>query len=182
VAQIKDVAGQVFGRLRAIGKIGKDQFGIAYWRCECSCGNNTDVRLGALTSGATRSCGCLNQEIRSSLHRGNKYSHKHGLTNHYLYQTWATMKQRCTNPNHAKYYLYGGRGIGVCKEWSESFVKFLEDMGDRPQGHTLNRIDNDGNYCKENCEWQTYSEQNSNRRRYERLKTEKSSIYAYPTN
>jgi hypothetical protein len=92
------------------------------------------------------------------------------------------MKQRCTNPNHAKYYLYGGRGIGVCKEWSESFVKFLEDMGDRPQGHTLNRIDNDGNYCKENCEWQTYSEQNSNRRRYERLKTEKSSIYAYPTN
>lgn len=171
MAQHKDISGQVFGRLTAIIKIGKDQFGIAYWRCECSCGNNTDVRLGSLTSGATRSCGCLNQEMRTSIHKGNLHSQTHGLSEHYLYQTWATMKQRCVNPNHAKYYLYGGRGITVCDEWKNSFVKFLDDMGDRPKGHTLNRIDNDGPYCKDNCEWQTYSKQNSNRRKYKRNKT-----------
>jgi hypothetical protein len=103
--------------------------------------------------------------------KGNKNNYKHGLSFHYLYSTWSTMKSRCYNPKVPKYYLYGGRGIFVCERWRESFYNFLEDMGDRPKGHTLNRIDNDGSYCKANCEWQTYSKQNSNRRKYKRNKT-----------
>lgn len=163
--------GQVFGRLIAVGVIGSNQFGFQIWRCECSCGNNTDVLRGALLSGATKSCGCLNQERRKEILKNNLHAKTHGLSEHYLYQTWATMKQRCSNPKHAKYYLYGGRGIFVCEEWKNSFVKFLQDMGDRPNGCTLNRRDNDGPYCKTNCEWQTYSKQNSNRRKYKRNKT-----------
>ncbi len=80
------------------------------------------------------------------------------------------MKQRCYNPKHAKYRHYGGRGITVCAEWLTSFETFLLDMGDRPAGYTLSRKDNEGSYCKANCEWQTYSEQNRNRRRYKRQK------------
>lgn len=162
----KDVSGIQFGRLLAKHKIGKDKFGIALWNCECSCGNEYTTRLCSLTSGATKSCGCLNSEVIKKRAIGNTFAKTHELSKHYLYQTWSTMKQRCTNPNHAKYYLYGKRGIRVSDEWSSSFKQFLEDMGDRPEGFTLNRINNDGNYCKENCEWSSVSNQNSNRRSY----------------
>jgi len=101
---------------------------------------------------------------------GNKNAGTHGLCYHYLYRTWCTMRQRCSNPKHIKYKHYGGRGITVCDEWLTSFEQFLLDMGDRPEGHTLSRKDNEGNYCKGNCEWQTYSEQNRNRRKYKRKK------------
>jgi len=168
MAQAKDISGNVFGRLTAVFKIGKDYFGIAYWRCNCECGNSTDIRLGALTSGSTKSCGCLNDEVRHNRMMGNTYAETHRLSTHYLYGTWATMKQRCSNPKHAKFYLYGNRGISVCTRWNASFEAFLEDMGDRPEGYTLNRIDNNGDYTRDNCEWQSYSEQNRNRRPYKR--------------
>lgn len=99
---------------------------------------------------------------------GNSHALVHGLSRHPLYAVWSQMKQRCNNPNRPKYYLYGGRGIKVCDEWINDFPQFLKDMGECPPNHTLNRIDNDGNYCKKNCEWQTYSEQNRNRRKYKR--------------
>jgi hypothetical protein len=168
MAQAKDVTGLVFGRLTARNKEGKDKFGIALWKCRCECGNETVVRLCALSCGYTRSCGCLNNETRKVSMRGNTHAKVHSLSKHPLYPTWSTMKQRCINPNQGKYALYGGRGIKVCDEWMNSFPKFLEDMGERPEGCTLNRIDNDGNYCKDNCEWATHSDQNRNRRAYKR--------------
>lgn len=168
MAQLKDISGLTVGRLTAKHKVGKDRFGIALWECMCECGNNKIVRLCSLTSGTTQSCGCLNTETRKRIHKGNTNAKSHGLSKHYLYQTWSTMKQRCTNKKHSKYYLYGARGIYVCDEWMNSFEQFVKDMGDRPEGHTLGRIDNDGPYSKNNCEWQSYSDQNKNRRKYTR--------------
>lgn len=81
-----------------------------------------------------------------------------------LYSTWKGMRSRCNNPNHSRYKDYGERGISVCKEWDD-FYTFYLDMGDRPEGKTLDRLNNEGNYCKENCKWSTIKEQNRNSRR-----------------
>jgi len=112
----------------------------------------------------------INTQFTTEKLLGNKNAKTHGLSKHYLYMTWATMKSRCYNPNSFKFNHYGARGITVYNRWLNSFLNFLEDMGDRPNGMTLSRIDNDGPYSKENCEWQTPSQQNSNRRKYKRNK------------
>ena len=82
---------------------------------------------------------------------------------HPLYKTWENMKARCNNPNHQSYKSYGGRGIKVCKRWDD-FKKFADDMGEKPDGHTMDRIDNDADYEPDNCRWSTYEEQNNNKR------------------
>ena len=86
------------------------------------------------------------------------------IRSHYLYRTWDGIIQRCTNPNAHQYHNYGGRGINICQRWRLSFLAFLEDMGDRPNGCSLDRIDNNGNYEPTNCRWATHKQQRSNTR------------------
>lgn len=89
----------------------------------------------------------------------------HGMTNTPTYHVWRQIKQRCLNPKNARYADYGGRGITVCKRWSDSFSAFVSDMGEAPRGMSIDRVDNDRGYEPGNCRWATYSEQNSNYRR-----------------
>lgn len=141
------------------------------WICECDCGNTTGPVLGqALKKGSTKSCGCLQRE-RSSEWANTvlKFSaKKHGLSYHPLYDTWCTMRHRCNVPTSKSYENYGGRGISVCSRWDTdkggSFENFLEDMGEKPAGLTLERLDVNGDYCPENCCWATHHQQGRNRR------------------
>lgn len=131
------------------------------WRCVCDCGNERLLTSPALVSGNTKSCGCLNDELRRSL-GGKNFSHKKSKDR--VYNIWALMKRRCCNVNNMNYSFYGGRGISIADEW-HLFENFYKDMGDPPSTkHTLDRIDNDKNYCKENCRWSTVKEQSNNRR------------------
>jgi hypothetical protein len=129
--------------------------------CKCKCGNLTKVQRGALKNGHTKSCGCLNKELSKKRFT----THKMSLTRPWF--CWAHIKQRCLNKNNKSYKNYGGRGIKVCDRWL-NFESFWEDMKDGYKDNlTIDRIDNDGNYCKENCRWITHKEQQKNKRRKE---------------
>lgn len=121
--------------------------------CRCDCGNKTVVRGDSLRRGDTTSCGCL-------LSLGNGTTH--GLHKSRTYSSWNAMMNRCTNPDHDKFRYWGGRGITVCERWYK-FVNFYEDMGERPVGKTLDRINPDGNYEPGNCRWATPLQQRHNR-------------------
>lgn len=131
--------------------------------CLCNCGEYTEVALDNLRHGRVKSCGCLQRE------KASRSQYKHGHTGNDkptpTYMSWYNMKQRCHNPNNDVYKYYGGRGITVCDGWLDSFENFLEDMGERPEGTSIDRINNDGNYDPSNCRWTTKKEQARNRRK-----------------
>ena len=151
-----DLTGLRFGRLTVTElseRTGKN--GERYWKCECDCGSTKDVSASALLSGYSKSCGCLKKELLQNSRSKNKR----------LYQVWQDMKQRCYNPKNKYYRRYGGRGISVCEEWLKEYEPFYQwaISNGYEKGLQLDRTDNDGNYCPENCRWAT-PKQNSNNR------------------
>lgn len=147
-----------FGRLLVVRE-GNRRGYKRYWVCMCDCGNETEVYQNSLKNGDTKSCGCYNKD-KASARRTT-----HGMSTSKIYRVWAGMIKRCTNPNDSHYIDYGGRGIKVCDRWLDSFENFYEDMGERPEGFTLDRVNNDKNYSPENCRWVTKEEQVRNQRK-----------------
>ena len=145
-----DLTGQTFDRLVVLHR-GKGNKAGATWKCACTCGQVTEVSSGKLRSGHTKSCGCLKKDKKANL--------KHGLANKSsTYKTWKEMRNRCNNPNATQYKWYGAKGIRVCEEWGD-YTAFLRDMGDRPSGKTLDRVDPGKGYSKNNCRWASPVEQ-----------------------
>lgn len=162
-----DRAGEVHGRLTIISRAPDRTHGektqVVMWNCVCECGNFTVKSGRKLKIGAVKSCGCLQKENPGSRKGPDNPKYLHGKTNSREYLSWISALSRTTNKKHESYERYGGRGITVCEEWASSFARFLSDMGPRPDGHSLERIDNNKGYFLENCKWATTKEQSRNK-------------------
>jgi len=157
---LSNLNGVVFGRLKVVGLADRELWRNkhSHWICVCECGKEKIINSQDLKSGNVNSCGCILKE------KNRNRMITHGNSSHPLYSRWQQMQARCNNPNMPHYKNYGGRGIKVCKRW-DKFENFVEDMGDLPSPtHSLDRIDNDGNYSKSNCKWSTPREQQLNKR------------------
>ncbi len=159
-----DMTKQKFGKLFVTGRAANGKRTQARWNCVCDCGGKVTVYGYSLRDGHTKSCGCLSKE--TTIER----STTHGMCGTATYSTWNCMKTRCENPKTKNYKNYGGRGITVCGRW-DKFENFLEDMGEKPEGLSIERVDNNKGYFKENCKWATCTEQSRNRRTRSESKT-----------
>lgn len=163
-----DLTGMRFGRLTVLNDEGMAKNKHYQWKCRCDCGNITIVGMSNLKSGTTSSCGCLQSE--KTRERNRKLCTTHGLSNTLIYSIWRAMIARCTNPNNNSYHDYGKRGIKVCDRWLD-VRNFFADMGERPDDLTLERIDNNLGYSKENCCWASHTTQSRNQRVQKNNKT-----------
>lgn len=170
-----DRKGSRYGRLTVLCEAIRTTPGRVRWLCRCDCGNEIGVNGSDFAEGRTQSCGCLQKERTAEAGRARvKHGHaRKAEGNKRLttpeYRSWKAMLERCRNPNAPNYHLYGGRGISICDRWlgADGFVNFHADMGDRPEGQTLDRIDTNGDYTPENCQWATAKQQSNNRRNTE---------------
>lgn len=159
--QIKDITGNRYGRLVVLRFIKTDDKRRSLWECQCDCGKTVIVQKNNLTSGNTKSCGCLSSSLKTT----------HNKSKSRLYSVWHGMKQRCLNPNVEEYKNYGGRGIKICPEWMdfETFYQWAISNGfieNSPKGqNTIDRIDVNGNYEPLNCRFVNMSVQSNNTRR-----------------
>lgn len=148
-----NIVGLKFGDLTVMETADRGKYKELRLLCLCDCGNKKNVSRSHLIGGDVKSCGCFLKEFKKT----------HGMSYTRTYTTWESMIDRCFNENYSRFNDYGARGISVCKAWIK-FEKFYEDMGDRPKGKTLDRIDNTKGYFKENCRWATPKEQSRNSR------------------
>lgn len=158
MSKITDLTGNVYSYLTVISFSHKENHSRVnrpyYWNCKCVCGNEVLVNSNNLKGGSTKSCGCMRSKLIS------KATSTHGLSSSREYNIWRAMKQRCDDHGNKR---YGGRGINVCKRWSDSFENFLSDMGPCPTNkHSIDRKNTDGNYTPSNCRWATTKEQCNN--------------------
>lgn len=156
----KDLTGQRFGRLTVVAEAEKSKGGKRRWLCRCDCGGETITDTNKLTSGGTRSCGCLTRESARDRHL------EHGGKGTRLYNIWKNARQRCRNPKNPDFKDYGARGVQFAREWDD-FGRFREWAlaNGYDNALTLDRKDPDGNYCPDNCRWATWKEQRHNQRR-----------------
>ena len=150
----KNLTGQLFGRLTACEYVKPSK-----WLCTCSCGNRPTVSSHNLLNGTAKSCGCFKRDVLAKVRK------THGMTNSATYVAWTNMKARCYYAKTRGFANYGGRGIKVCDRWLNSFENFLVDMGERPDGLSLDRKDSDRDYSPENCHWIDWSSQMNNQRK-----------------
>lgn len=158
----KPIIGSKFGRLlvvkysHSLPVNGKQRH---YYICLCDCGSEKRILASALNPNGSKSCGCLRRDV--TIKRGTS----HGLYYHPLWRTYQNIIARCEAPNHKSFHNYGGRGIGMCPKWRNDFLSFVADMGTKPSPkHSIDRVNNDGNYEPGNCKWKTMKEQSFNRR------------------
>lgn len=156
MGKVKNLLGNRYGKLVAVKYLGI-VYRYARWECKCDCGGTIEVRSSHLILGDTTHCGCIP-------HTNKTHGERQARSKEYA--AWCGMKGRCYRLNHPRYKDWGGRGIRVCDRWINSYENFLADMGRAPSPtHSIDRINNDGNYEPGNCRWATVQEQNKNKRK-----------------